>query len=265
MKKFIDNARHDEPWFVELPIEMKAAFDFLWAKCDCAGVWNGSTKIADIQLGKKVGWDELVKQSGGRIVRLANGAFFFPEYVKLQCGELNENCPPHRTVIKTLRNHGLLDEGSLSVRLLVSLQDKEEEEEEDKDEEKDKSDQPQKSKTRGTLEEVQGFCISIGLPPSDGESTFHKWEGNGWTNNGKPIKDWRATARNWKLNNFFPSQKPNGHATNGNQTTSPHNALSLNRTAASSYRQIGEKLRLGLAGNGQGEPPGASGTPEPAS
>lgn len=54
------------------------------------------------------------------------------------------------------------------------------------------------------------------------------------------------------------------HAANGHQATSAHNALSLNRTAASSYRQIGEKLRMGVAGNGSGGSPGAGGTTEHA-
>lgn len=143
MKKFIDNTRHDEPWFVELPIELKAAFDFLWAKCDAAGVWNGSTRIADAQLGKKIDWSALVEHSSGKLVRLASGAFFFPGYVGLQCGELSELSPPHRTVIKLLRNHGLMAADSLTIRLSVSpsngLLDSPQEEEEDKEKEKTKT------------------------------------------------------------------------------------------------------------------------------
>jgi uncharacterized protein YdaU (DUF1376 family) len=70
---------------------------------------------------------------------------------------------------------------------------------------------------------------------------------------------------NWINRAHTATRAVQTNATNGNQTLSPHNALSLNRTAASSYRQIGEKLRLGMAGNGAGEPPGASGAAQPAS
>lgn len=56
--------------------------------------------------------------------------------------------------------------------------------------------------------EIEAFCESVGLPKSDGEATFLKWEGNGWSNGGKSIKDWKATVRSWKLQGYMPSQKP---------------------------------------------------------
>ncbi len=61
--------------------------------------------------------------------------------------------------------------------------------------------------------EIEEFCTSIELPKSDGTACYHKWQGNGWTNNGKPIRDWRATIRAWKDYRYLPSQK----ATNGQQ------------------------------------------------
>lgn len=65
--------------------------------------------------------------------------------------------------------------------------------------------------TKPTMAEVIAFAQSIGLPASDGEATFYKWEGNGWKNGGNPVKDWQATIRSWKAHGFLPSQK-NGHA-----------------------------------------------------
>lgn len=59
-------------------------------------------------------------------------------------------------------------------------------------------------------------------------------------------------AKAWKSK---PS-KPNGT----NQHLSAHNAASLNRTAAASYREIGKKLQLGVVGDGQGNSSGAGGT-----
>jgi hypothetical protein len=50
------------------------------------------------------------------------------------------------------------------------------------------------------------FTKSLGLPDSDGESCYWKWEGNGWTNGNKPIKDWKATVRSWKAARYLPSQ-----------------------------------------------------------
>jgi hypothetical protein len=65
-------------------------------------------------------------------------------------------------------------------------------------------------KVRATQEEVVAYCSSLGLPATDGEWLFHKWEGNGWTNSDKPIKDWQATVRSWKAAGYMASQKPSG-------------------------------------------------------
>ena len=82
-----------------------------------------------------------------------------------------------------------------------------------------------KTKARGTIEQVAAFTKSIGLPESDGEACFHKWEGNGWTNSKVPIKDWKATIRAWKAQGFLPSQKAApaktySHANSYNESTS---------------------------------------------
>jgi len=67
---------------------------------------------------------------------------------------------------------------------------------------------PPKDKGKGTQQEVTTFCISIGLPASDGDWFYYKARGCGWKNNGKAIIDWQDTCRAWKLANVFPSQKP---------------------------------------------------------
>jgi hypothetical protein len=63
------------------------------------------------------------------------------------------------------------------------------------------------NKKRGTQKDIEEFCVSLGFPRSDGEAAFNKWEGNGWTNGGKPIRDWRATIRSWSLEGYLASQK----------------------------------------------------------
>lgn len=70
-------------------------------------------------------------------------------------------------------------------------------------------------KARCTLSELKEYCVSLGLPESDGEACFNKWEGNGWTNGGKAIKDCKATIRSWKDQGYLPSQK---HGVNGTRS-----------------------------------------------
>lgn len=65
------------------------------------------------------------------------------------------------------------------------------------------------AKGNPTQAEIEAFCESIGLLKSDGETTFHKWQGNGWVNGGKKIKDWKATIRAWKGQGYMPSQRAN--------------------------------------------------------
>jgi hypothetical protein len=61
---------------------------------------------------------------------------------------------------------------------------------------------------RGSLDEIKLFCAKSGIPESDAVWFFHKCEGNGWTNGGKPIKRWPSTLIAWKAAGYLPSQKP---------------------------------------------------------
>lgn len=71
-----------------------------------------------------------------------------------------------------------------------------------------KGTEEEKKSTKGkpTKEEVVAYAHSLDL--SDGEYFFDHWMANGWTNGGKPIKDWQATIRSWKAAGHCPSQNP---------------------------------------------------------
>lgn len=62
-------------------------------------------------------------------------------------------------------------------------------------------------KLKATLPEVISFISEVGLKTADAEYIFHSWESNGWTRNGKPVKDWKSQIRAWKSAGYFPSQK----------------------------------------------------------
>jgi uncharacterized protein YdaU (DUF1376 family) len=64
-----------------------------------------------------------------------------------------------------------------------------------------------RSALKPTFDELKSFILAEGLPESDAIALFNKWEGNGWTNNGKTIKDWKATVRSWRSCGYLPSQK----------------------------------------------------------
>jgi DNA-binding MarR family transcriptional regulator len=59
--------------------------------------------------------------------------------------------------------------------------------------------------------EVEDFCKEIGLPRSDGEYFYLKWETKGYITGTAKIKDWRSIIRTWKILGFCPSQKHETH------------------------------------------------------
>ncbi len=61
---------------------------------------------------------------------------------------------------------------------------------------------------KATREDLIAYCVELGLPASDGEWLFDKWQGNGWKNDGKPIASWTSTVSTWKrMGSIFPSHK----------------------------------------------------------
>lgn len=84
----------------------------------------------------------------------------------------------------------------------------------------DKEEGVKGKKPKGTVQELRDYAVSLDLPDSDGEHLFDKWEGNGWKNDGRPIRDWRATMRTWKGMKILPSQKSGSNGSHPPQLNS---------------------------------------------
>jgi uncharacterized protein YdaU (DUF1376 family) len=54
---------------------------------------------------------------------------------------------------------------------------------------------------------VRDFAKGEGIIEKDADWFYWKGRGNGWTNGGKPMKDWKATLRSWNRAGYLPSQK----------------------------------------------------------
>lgn len=140
MKRFSDTARFDDPWLQSLPLEMKLAWEYVWAKCDNAGVWVRNEALADFQIGKKVNWAAFVSASDGRLLEVGKSKLAIVGFVAFQCGELNPECRPHAAVITLLKSHGLFDEDTLSIEYskgINTLQDKDKDQDKEKDQDQD--------------------------------------------------------------------------------------------------------------------------------
>ncbi len=57
------------------------------------------------------------------------------------------------------------------------------------------------SSTSVSCEEIQDYCVSLGLPRSDGEAMFLHWQEKKWP------KNWKLTIQKWKSFGYLPSQK----------------------------------------------------------
>jgi hypothetical protein len=213
MKRFSDTSRFSEPWYSELPPEMKVAWEYIWATCDNSGVWTPNYPLADFQIGKKVDWQKLKTLLAGKVSELKSGKWFLPDFIKTQCGKLNPESRPHMAVITLLRGHGLMSKDSFEIDYCIDYQrtiDSPQDKDKDQDKEKEKEKDTAPKKNKATLDEVIAFAKEIGLPESDGASCFHKWEGNGWTNGKAKIVCWKSTMRAWKAAGYLPSQKVGG-------------------------------------------------------
>lgn len=164
MRRFSDTSRFDEDWYCSLPLEMKAAWELLWAKADSAGVWRVNHRLAEFQIGKKVDWLEFLKRTGKRIIQLDETRYLFVQFVKVNCGSLSRDCKAHNHVFVALESNGLNPEdaqsGSYSDSYLGSYSNATIQEE-DKDKEGDKD----------IREGMQGE----GRLPSDSEMFMAAW------------------------------------------------------------------------------------------
>jgi hypothetical protein len=216
MKRFTATDKWDKSWYRALKPRHKCLWDYLLSKCDCAGVWEPDWELAGFQIGEKVSADDL-KVFGERIQMMKGGKVFVVKFVEFQYGELSDQCRPHHAIFKALKRHGIG-----YAKGICTLEEQEQDKEQDNPEGVKGEPQvvlppePPKADHRKpeSKEAVVAYAGELGLPASDGESVWDKWQGNGFTNGGKPMKDWRAVMRSWKGYGYLPSQKQSKHQPN---------------------------------------------------
>ncbi len=185
---------------------MKLLWFWLCDQCDGAGVIDPDMDLATFQIGIAVSEMDL-NTFGDRLKQIQNGKWMLTKFIPFQYGELSEACPAHKPVFRSLENNRVLNGYSKGIN---TLQDKDKDKSKEKDKEKDSGAEIEKPRRKGAREEMMAYAEQLGQPASDGDTLFDKWEGNGWTNDGQPIKCWKATMRTWKKIGILPSQKVNG-------------------------------------------------------
>ena len=127
-KRFIDTKMWDKAWFRRLTPQTKLIWIYLLTRCDHAGIWDADWEAAEFFIGDKVNYRRLPKIITDKMQEIDGGnQYYIPSFIEFQYGELRENSKPHLSVLKRLKDKGLL-----------TLKDKEKDKVKDKTKAKDK-------------------------------------------------------------------------------------------------------------------------------
>ena len=202
-KRFIDTKIWDKAWFRKLSTKNKLVWIYLLGKCDHAGIWDADWELAEFIIGESVTYDELPDVIKDKMQYIkGEDQYFIPSFIEFQYGELKEHSKPHMSVIKRLKEKGLL-------RVSNTLKDK------DKDKVKDKVKVKDKKKDKEAEFSRKSFIIAQELGIND--SMLKDFVGY-WTESnegGFKMKfemqktfDIKRRLQRWHKNDFGNNQKP---------------------------------------------------------
>jgi hypothetical protein len=108
-KRLTNCQKWADPWFMELPPEMKLLWLYLCDSCDNSGVWIVNKKLVEILFGCFVDWSLAVNVLEGRVEVLAGGKkWWIQKFVNFQNPTgLDVTNAPQRQVAACLRSHGI--------------------------------------------------------------------------------------------------------------------------------------------------------------
>jgi len=222
-KRFTETLKWDDPWFRALSPDAKLLWFWLVDKCDQAGIITPDFALCEFQTGIKRAY-ERIKEIESRVAQIDEGKYIVAKFIEFQHGKLSRDCKAHNPAWQSLEKHGLIDENGEIKGYSKGIERVSREYPYSLSNGKGKGNGNVTSSTnkkeKPSIDEVRIFCAEIELLESDADALFWKWEGNGWTNGGKPIKDWKATIRSWKAAGHIPSIK------NVNKHMNTDNAIS---------------------------------------
>jgi hypothetical protein len=203
MKRFTDTAKWQDPWFRRLSGGAKMLWYYLTEHADPAGVTEIDMDLISEDCKMPI-TEKHMAELGDRVQLFGNKALI-PKFITFQYSTLSESCPPHKRIFEAIAKHGLIEcedgayrhpdaETSSTPERKPSPPAK-------------KAATPKRKAKPESREEFDAYFQELKLTPRDAEYAWAKWEGSGWLNGGKPIKDWRNTVRSWQAAQYWPSQK----------------------------------------------------------
>jgi hypothetical protein len=109
-KRFTDSEKWEDSWFLELSNEYKLAWIYLLDKCDHAGFYKVNIRMMNFCLNSTFTEKSILDILIGRIQVLSTEKWFIPKFINFQYGDLDDSSRFHKSILKTLKNEGVLTE-----------------------------------------------------------------------------------------------------------------------------------------------------------
>jgi hypothetical protein len=109
MKRFTETDKWKNPEFRRLSDSYKLLYLLLLDECDNAGVVHIDLERFGFILKRSFTIEEIKENLGDKLHFFGSDKLVIKNFVRFQCGELNDKSHPHRRVRQLLHKHGLTD------------------------------------------------------------------------------------------------------------------------------------------------------------
>lgn len=137
-KRFTDNEKWKDAWFMDLPSKYKLFWIYLLDECDHSGIWKVNFKVATFYIGEHLEYSEVKRILSDRILILNDKYWHIKKFIEFQynsdISSLNAKNKVHLSVLKKLNSY---DEFKPLTSPLLGAKDKDKEKEKDKFNDKD--------------------------------------------------------------------------------------------------------------------------------
>jgi len=110
-KRFTDNEKWKDAWFMDLPSKYKLFWLYLLDECNHAGIWKVNFKIASFHVGEHLEYSEVKRILNNRITILNDEKWYIKKFIKYQykceIQELNPKNKAHLSTIKILNEYDI--------------------------------------------------------------------------------------------------------------------------------------------------------------
>lgn len=108
-KRFFDTDKYGSKeggWYRDLPIRLKAFWDFLNAQCDIAGIWSIDFKSVEFHLGEQFKHEDL-DSLGNKVTFLPGGLVFIRPFILEQYGKITPGSKIDKGIRRRFAEHRL--------------------------------------------------------------------------------------------------------------------------------------------------------------